>query len=466
LVGLPTLCAEAAGIAKTIGDDELRGQALGAWGWVAWAIGDDGAAALLSEGLALSRATGSRHWAADALWGLGLLAISSGDATAAREHFGEAVDLTRSVGNPLGVGRSLGVLGLALMLEGDLDPAEEALAEARPLLVECDEHLVLGIVDAGLSWIEAARGDTVAALRRNDDALAEARRRHQVWSTAWLLYARASAEARSAQPDAGPCPSAAEAENATEAEGLPWAAVCCRAIRAEDQLAAGDLAGAKALAASAVEKAETAPYARRSLGRALLALARVTRAEGDPAAAEDLAHRALAAAVAAGARPESVEALELIAGLAAEQMSPADATRLFAAAAHLRAQLGYPPSPAEAAVVAADLDRARAGLDQDAFDVAWAEGLDLALEEAVGYAGRGRGTRKRPASGWASLSPTELEVVRLVAGGLRNKDIAAKLFVAPATVKTHLTHAFTKLGVSNRAELASLATRREARPNH
>jgi DNA-binding CsgD family transcriptional regulator len=460
LVRLPTLCAEAAGIAKTIGDEELRAQALGGWGWCAWATGDDGAAALLSEAVTLARATGSRYWAADALWGLGLLAIASGDATAAREHFGEAVDLTRSVGNPLGVGRSLGVLGLALMLEGDLDPAEEALAEARPLLVECGEHLILGIVDAGLSWIEAARGDTVAALRRNDDALADARRRHQVWSTAWLLYARASAEARSAQPGAGPCPTAAEAETATEAEGLPWAAICCRAIRAEDLLAAGDLAGAKALAASAVEKAETAPYARRSLGRALLSLARVTRAEGDPATAEDLAHRALAAAVAAGARPESVEALELIAGLAAEQVSPAGATRLFAAAAHLRAQLGYPPSPAEAAVVAADLDRARAGLDQEAFDLNWTEASDLALEEAVGYASRGRGERKRPSTGWASLTPAERDVIRLVAEGLRNADIAARLFVSPATVKTHLVHVFAKLGVSTRAELAGLAARR------
>jgi DNA-binding CsgD family transcriptional regulator len=54
----------------------------------------------------------------------------------------------------------------------------------------------------------------------------------------------------------------------------------------------------------------------------------------------------------------------------------------------------------------------------------------------------------------------ERQVVDLVAEGLRNTDIAARLFVAPSTIKTHLAHAFAKLGVSTRAELAALVTRR------
>jgi DNA-binding NarL/FixJ family response regulator len=58
------------------------------------------------------------------------------------------------------------------------------------------------------------------------------------------------------------------------------------------------------------------------------------------------------------------------------------------------------------------------------------------------------------------LTPTELEVVRLVADGLNNPQVAAKLFMSRATVKTHLSHVFTKLGVANRTELATLATSR------
>ena len=83
------------------------------------------------------------------------------------------------------------------------------------------------------------------------------------------------------------------------------------------------------------------------------------------------------------------------------------------------------------------------------------------MEEAVAYARRGRGERKRPSAGWASLTPTERRVVELVAQGLRNSEIGERLFVAPSTVKTHLGHVFAKLGVANRAELAAQAARKE-----
>ena len=62
--------------------------------------------------------------------------------------------------------------------------------------------------------------------------------------------------------------------------------------------------------------------------------------------------------------------------------------------------------------------------------------------------------------GWASLTPTELQVVDLVAEGLTNPQIAERLFMGRATVKTHLEHVFTKLGVHTRAELAAQAARR------
>ena len=72
-------------------------------------------------------------------------------------------------------------------------------------------------------------------------------------------------------------------------------------------------------------------------------------------------------------------------------------------------------------------------------------------------AARKGGGRKRPATGWASLTPAELEVVRLVGEGLRNDAIARRLFIAPGTVKVHLSHIFAKLGITTRAELAAQA---------
>jgi DNA-binding CsgD family transcriptional regulator len=68
---------------------------------------------------------------------------------------------------------------------------------------------------------------------------------------------------------------------------------------------------------------------------------------------------------------------------------------------------------------------------------------------------------ERPASGWAALTDSELEVVRLVAGGLTNRDAAERLFVSPHTVGTHLRHVFTKLDVNSRVELARIALERE-----
>ena len=88
------------------------------------------------------------------------------------------------------------------------------------------------------------------------------------------------------------------------------------------------------------------------------------------------------------------------------------------------------------------------------------KGQGLTLDDAVAYATRKGGGRKRPATGWASLTPAELEVVRLVGEGLRNDAIARRLFIAPSTVKVHLSHIFAKLGITTRAELAAQATSR------
>lgn len=57
------------------------------------------------------------------------------------------------------------------------------------------------------------------------------------------------------------------------------------------------------------------------------------------------------------------------------------------------------------------------------------------------------------------LSPRELEVVELVSTGLANREIARRLFVSEATVKSHLVHIFTKLGVTSRT--AAVASARE-----
>lgn len=63
---------------------------------------------------------------------------------------------------------------------------------------------------------------------------------------------------------------------------------------------------------------------------------------------------------------------------------------------------------------------------------------------------------QRPA---VNLSARELELVKLLATGATNKELAEKLFISQATVKTHLVHIYTKLGVDNRT--AAIAAARD-----
>ena len=74
-------------------------------------------------------------------------------------------------------------------------------------------------------------------------------------------------------------------------------------------------------------------------------------------------------------------------------------------------------------------------------------------------AGRLMGNVRKPAAG--GLSQRELEVLRLVAGGATNREVARKLFISEATVKTHLLHLYDKLGVRDRAAAVAEAYRRD-----
>ena len=60
-----------------------------------------------------------------------------------------------------------------------------------------------------------------------------------------------------------------------------------------------------------------------------------------------------------------------------------------------------------------------------------------------------------------TLSEREREVLALLAGGLRNREIADALFIGEATVKTHVRHILEKLRFRNRAEAAAYAARRQ-----
>jgi DNA-binding CsgD family transcriptional regulator len=223
---------------------------------------------------------------------------------------------------------------------------------------------------------------------------------------------------------------------------------------AEVALAGGDLPAARQWADDSVAMAAGGHRAIALSVRALIAAA-----QGEQEQAERDAHEALTVAARTQIHLRVPDTLECLARLAAEGGNHAYAARLLGAAQGIRQRVGQIRLPLYQAgydVVAAAVQEA---LGENDFDAARAEGAALPIEEAITYAQRGRGERKRPTSGWGALTPMELDVVRLVAEGLGNNDIGTRLFISPRTVQSHLTHVYAKLGLTSRVQLAQEAGR-------
>ncbi len=194
----------------------------------------------------------------------------------------------------------------------------------------------------------------------------------------------------------------------------PGFAAHLRPVIAQAALAGGDLIAARRWADDAVATATGWAV----LMRALTTRARVAIAQGEPEQAERDAHDALAIAPEVVAYLGVPDTLECLGTLAGEAGSHREAARLFGAAEAIRQRMGVVRFKVWDADYEASVAALRDALGENDFDSAWAEGAALSTEEAIAYAQRGRGQRKRPTSGWASLTPTELDVVRLVSEGL------------------------------------------------
>jgi DNA-binding CsgD family transcriptional regulator len=194
--------------------------------------------------------------------------------------------------------------------------------------------------------------------------------------------------------------------------------------------------------------------------RARLTLGRLAAARGDWTTGQqhDLAH--LDACVEGGHAAYVPACLDALGEVAAGLQSDEDAVRLFAAAQRARAEIGVVRIPPEQQHWAAIDARLREALGVDAYQAARTEGAELSTEDALEWARRARGPRRRPPGGWESLTPTEVKVVELVAQGLTNPQIGERMFISPGTVKTHLAHVFRKLDVHSRAELSAQAVGR------
>jgi predicted ATPase/DNA-binding CsgD family transcriptional regulator len=377
----------------------------------------DAAAPILREAADGLISRGDRGIAATVLVVQSGSALLTGRLAAARELAQLAVQTATPLGDYFRVGMARGQLATVLGVCGDPDAALRVL-EPLARLIDGDPDRVsipgLGMV---MGELLRRRGDTAEALR-------------------WL---------ERDVPKASPA-----ADTYLMAVVLPPYGAALRAAGRHDE-AAEHLQRAVVLA-----QRFDLP---RCQADALEQLGYVADAD-DPDRALNLHHEALTIRVEHGLRLRYITSLEALGSLMAMTGRPVDATRVLAASGRARREIGCPVPPADKPALAALADRLRS---HAGFDAAWREGAELGLDDAVSYVRRMRGARGRPDSGWASLTPTELKVVRLASDGLSNPDIGARLFMSRSTVKTHLSRAFAKLGVSNRTELAAIAAARSQR---
>ena len=223
-----------------------------------------------------------------------------------------------------------------------------------------------------------------------------------------------------------------------------------RCLLAEAAIRRADLAESRRWLDEALAMPSPGPLAWR-------AQARLARATGDRHRAWELAEEGLGSAHPSGSRLLVIDFLELLALLAVDAERYLEAGHLLGAAAAERQRTEYVRFVPDQADVDVAMAKIEAALGASSLAAALSKGAVLSVDQAVGYARRGRGQRGRPSAGWASLTPTEQKVVDLVVQGLSNAEIGGRMFVSSATVKSHLNHIFAKLGVPNRRQLASAA---------
>jgi predicted ATPase/DNA-binding CsgD family transcriptional regulator len=337
----------------------------------------------------------------------GLLAYQQADYAVAVTHCQQGLELFRERGDEPGTAAALAALALARTRAGDLAPAPDLARQA------------------------------VATYRRLDDDAGVARSLETLGRVLWVQgdYERARApllESRAVARRLGAADVAASAS-----QGLGWVA-----------LAEGDLESADALLQESVAQF-------RALGdrwwtlRGVCGLGHVAARAGAQAIARERFEEGLWIARELGDPMLEAACLEGLAGAHGHAL----AARLLAAAERLRDEAGA----AWPAFVHADFhrsaDSARRGLGAERFAAEWARGRAMRAAEILPLA------RRRPPGHPAGLTAREVEVLRLVAAGLTDAQVAEQLVLSVRTVHSHVRSIYRKLGVSSRTAATRWALR-------
>jgi predicted ATPase/DNA-binding CsgD family transcriptional regulator/tetratricopeptide (TPR) repeat protein len=194
-----------------------------------------------------------------------------------------------------------------------------------------------------------------------------------------------------------------------------------------------------------------------------LGLARLLTLQGDAASARHLYQKSLTLLLECKVYQEGIAAsLEGLAALEAGQGEPRQAARLWGSAEALREAIGASMHAVHRASYEQAIVLARAELGEQAFAAAWTEGRLITPEQVLAAQGKAMIPTPMPAKPTAApptksstspagLTAREVEVLRLIAQGWTDAQIAEQLVISPRTVNRHTTSLYSKLGISSRA---------------
>jgi non-specific serine/threonine protein kinase len=322
--------------------------------------------------------------------------------------------------------RAMALLGIVLVAaaQDDGDRARVAMADALPLVEGTSDTEGLALARLCQAYMALARGDLELAMRAGE----ECRTLYTALGRRW---------------DAG------------------MATVCL--MRASHLL--GDDSHAEALGAEnlALFRDIGDEY---GLGATQLGLGAIEMARNAPARAASQFADAAASYHALDERLYAGAALEALAAALGALGHAGQSARLLGAAQSLRGKAGAPSFFADLTTRDRATTAAVAALGQVEFDRAWSAGAAADLSEIMNEIVPlvERATEPSPAvSGTAApgfgLTAREREVLRLLAAGRTNPEIAAALDISQATVRNHVTNLLGKLGVESRTAAATLAHR-------
>jgi predicted ATPase/DNA-binding CsgD family transcriptional regulator len=402
---------------------------------------------------------------AKALVAAGKLAFQQGDYERAEMRVGESLALFREIGDTSGSAPALEIRGMLAWNRGNLSSAQALLQEALALYKQTNDKPAMVNSLFGLAWLARSQGEYTRARVLCEESLTLSGDFGDTRGAAdaQLLMAQLLFDTQAA-PTIG-------------RSQLEDALVLYRQVDDKEGIAACfHLFGQIALLQGETEEArswfEHSVALHKELGHqaglawAVSGLARVAFAQSDFVAARNRYEESLARARAMDDQELLVSCVEGLAVVVSAQGEPMWAARLWGAAEVLRETIGEPLSPVEHAFYERAIMDARRRLGERAFAAVWAEGRlmtpDQALQAqlrlpALSASPSTSVAGKMPIAYPAGLTVREVEVLRLVAKGMTDAQIAETLVISPRTVNTHLTSIYGKIGVSSRSEATRYA---------